>query len=112
MKTSAWLWRLGLCLLGAVGVQPVLAAPPRPNLVLIMADDLGYETLGANGGTSYRTPTLDRLAATGVRFTRCFAQPLCTPTRVQLMTGLSNARNYISFGHMDPQATTFAQKKK
>lgn len=41
----------------------------KPNLIVIMADDLGYETIGANGGTSYKTPVLDRLAATGVRFT-------------------------------------------
>jgi len=60
--------------------------PARPNIILILADDLGYETVGANGGTSYRTPHLDKLAATGVRFTHCFVQPLCTPTRVQLMT--------------------------
>ncbi len=80
----------------------------RPNLILILADDLGYETLGANGGTSYRTPALDSLAATGARFTHCYAQPLCTPTRVQLMTGQSNARNYVKFGVMDPKAVTFA----
>jgi len=79
----------------------------KPNLVLIMADDLGYETLGANGGTSYRTPVLDKLAATGARFTHCYAQPLCTPTRVQLMTGLLNVRNYVRFGHLDPEAVTF-----
>ncbi|MBX7257989.1 MAG: sulfatase-like hydrolase/transferase [Candidatus Hydrogenedentes bacterium] len=84
----------------------------RPNIVLILADDLGYECLGANGGTSYQTPVLDGLAATGTRFSQCYAQPLCTPTRVQLMTGLSNARNYIKFGLMDPEAVTFANLLK
>lgn len=79
----------------------------QPNVVLIMADDLGYETIGANGGTSYQTPRLDQLAATGVRFEHCYVQPLCTPTRVQLMTGQSNARNYIRFGIIDPNVTTF-----
>jgi arylsulfatase A len=88
------------------------AGPPKPNLILILADDLGYETLGADGGTSYKTPNLDKLAATGIRFTQCYAQPLCTPTRVQLMTGLSNARNYLSFGRMDPRAVTFANQLK
>lgn len=83
------------------------AERPRPNVVLIMADDLGYETIGANGGTSYKTPVLDRLAAEGVRFERCFVQPLCTPTRVQLMTGAYNVRNYITFGQMDPNLVTF-----
>ena len=43
-----------------------------------------------------------------MRFEHCYAQPLCTPTRVQLMTGLYNVRNYIRFGPLDPKATTFA----
>ncbi len=90
----------------------VMAAESKPNLVLIMADDLGYETIGANGGTSYQTPVLDRLAATGVRFSHCYAQPLCTPTRVQLMTGLYNCRNYINFGNMEPGSVTFGNLLK
>ncbi len=88
------------------------AAPERPNFVLIMADDFGYECVGANGSTSYKTPELDRMAAGGMRFTRCNVQPLCTPTRVQLMTGLYNVRNYARFGELDPGATTFAHLLK
>src|SRR3954463_43187 len=84
----------------------------QPNVVVILADDLGYECLGCDGGTSYRTPNLDKLAATGMRFEHCYVQPLCTPTRVQLMTGLYNVRNYINFGQLDPQATTFAHLLK
>ncbi len=83
------------------------AEAKKPNVILIMADDLGYETIGANGGTSYPTPHLDKLAASGVRFTQCYVQPLCTPTRVQLMTGKYNVRNYVDFGDMDPKAVTF-----
>lgn len=101
-------WRAALA--GVVGIgllSGLAAAAERPNVIVIMADDLGYETIGANGGTSYRTPVLDRLAREGVRGTRCFVQPLCTPTRVQLMTGQYNVRNYITFGEMDPQARTF-----
>ena len=94
---------LVVCWLPAAWAEP---APRRPNLILILADDLGYETIGANGGTSYATPMLDRLAAGGVRFEHCYVQPLCTPTRVQLLTGLSNVRNYVGFGVMDPAATT------
>jgi arylsulfatase A len=108
MKRSLLLSAILAALVGA----PSLTAAPKPNLILILADDLGYETIGANGGTSYRTPVLDRLAATGARFTQCYAQPLCTPTRVQLMTGLSNARNYINFGNMDPRSVTFANRLK
>ncbi|PAW83963.1 MAG: arylsulfatase [Pedosphaera sp. Tous-C6FEB] len=99
-----------LLLLGIFAVK--LSAAAKPNLILIMADDLGYETIGANGGTSYRTPVLDRLAATGGRFTHCFVQPLCTPTRVQLMTGQYNVRNYLNFGTLDPKAITFGNLLK
>ncbi len=80
----------------------------QPNIILILADDLGYETLRCNGGESYQTPNLDQLAATGVRFNRCNVQPLCTPTRLQLMTGQYNVRNYIAWATIDPKSTTFA----
>ena len=93
-----------------LGVQVGMAAdaaPDRPNIILIMADDLGYETVSANGGTPYKTPMLDGLAANGVRFTNCVAQPLCTPTRVKIMTGRYNFRNYATFGILDPRETTF-----
>ena len=73
-----------------------------------MADDLGYETIGANGGISYQTPHLDALARTGMRFTQCYAMPLCTPSRVQMMTGKYSFRNYIGFGLLDPAERTFA----
>ncbi len=70
----------------------------RPNIVLIMADDLGYEALGAYGGSSYSTPMLDRLARQGIRFDHAYSQPLCTNTRVQLMTGRYQHRYWQAFG--------------
>jgi arylsulfatase A len=88
------------------------AAETKPNLILIMADDFGYECVGANGGESYRTPHLDRLAAEGVRFENAHAYPLCTPTRVALMTGRHNVRNYLNFGTLPRAETTFAQLLK
>lgn len=84
----------------------------KPNLVIILIDDFGYECVGANGGESYKTPVMDQLAATGVRFTECHAQPLCTPTRVQMMTGINNRNNYSHFGHLDPSQTTFGNLLK
>ena len=93
--------------LGALGV-PLTAAERKPNVVLILIDDFGYECVTANGGESYQTPVMDRLAATGVRFEQCHVQPLCTPTRVALMTGLGNKRNYTRFGHLDRSQKTFA----
>lgn len=98
---------LACAVLGAVSH----AADRKPNVVLFMADDFGYEAVRANGG-NYDTPHLDRLAATGMRFEQCHVQPLCTPTRFQLMTGIYNVRNYIEFGLIDPNATTFGHLMK
>ena len=83
-----------------------------PNIILIMADDLGYETLGCNGSLEYSTPNLDRLAANGMRFTNFHSTPLCTPTRVQIMTGKYNNRNYMAFGMLDSGEKTFAHYLK
>jgi arylsulfatase A len=96
----------------ALAASAASAADRKPNVVLIMADDFGYEAVTANGGQSYRTPNLDRLAAGGMRFEHCHVQPLCTPTRVQLMTGIYNIRNYVDFQLMDPKVTTFGHLLK
>jgi arylsulfatase A-like enzyme len=99
-----------LLLASAAGLapgSPGARADPRPNIVLIMADDLGYETLGANGGDSYQTPHLDQMAEKGMRFENCYSTPLCTPSRVQIMTGQYNHRNYVGFGMLRPGETTF-----
>lgn len=88
---------------------PILSAQERPpNIVLIMADDVGTEAFGCYGGTSWKTPRIDALAARGMRFTHCYSQPLCTPSRVKIMTGRSNARNYVNFSILDPRERTFA----
>jgi len=102
---------LNLIALLAFACGPAFAAEP-PNIILIMADDFGYECVTANGGQSYQTPNLDRLAATGMRFEQCHVQPLCTPTRVQLMTGRYNVRNYLNFGTLLRTETTFAHLLK
>lgn len=79
----------------------------KPNIILMMADDMGYESLGVNGSTEYSTPILDRLAGEGIRFTNCYSQPLCTPSRVKIMTGKHNYRNYEDFGYLNPKEITF-----
>ena len=84
-----------------------IAGDQRTNVILIMADDIGYECYGAYGGTSYATPNIDRLAANGMRFNHCYSQPLCTPTRVKIMTGRSNARNYAAFSVLKKGEKTF-----
>src|SRR5262245_28035199 len=108
MTRAAAALALTLLALDARAADP----PARPNIVLILADDFGYELLGCNGGTSYATPNLDKLAAGGVRFEHCHVQPLCTPTRAQLMTGYYNVRNYTRFGRLEPDQVTFAHHLK
>src|SRR5688572_12513695 len=105
------LLRLCIAITALLSAQPAFlwaadAKATRPNILLILADDLGAEALGCYGGLDYRTPHLDRLAATGTCFTHAYAQPLCTPTRLQLLTGKYNQRNWIAFGIMDPKERT------
>lgn len=83
-----------------------------PNIVLIMADDMGYECLDCNGSTEYQTPNLDRLATSGIRFEHCYSQPLCTPSRVKIMTGKFNFQNYENFEYLNPNQKTFGNLLK
>jgi arylsulfatase A len=65
-----------------------VVAPSKPNVIVIMADDLGAEGLACYGSTIYTTPHLDQMAKEGVKFQNAYTSPLCTPTRVMLMSGL------------------------
>lgn len=91
----------------AVG-HPATAQRRRPNVVLIMADDIGFECYGAYGSTHYKTPRFDKLCRTGTRFDQAYSQPLCTPSRVRIMTGKYNIRNYQKFNVLDLNEPTFA----
>lgn len=84
-------------------------ANARPNIVIIMADDIGFECYGHKGSEFYETPNIDRLASTGVEFTQAYSQPLCTPSRVEIMTGRYSFRNYKQFGELDLTEPTFAK---
>ena len=108
MKFTSTLTILAGLLLGAFTAQ----ANDQPNIILIMADDMGYEALSSNGSESCKSPNLDKLAAKGVRFTNCFSNPICTPSRIKLMTGQYNVRNYVKFGWLDREQTTFAHQLK
>ncbi len=79
----------GLCLAAGLGhAAPASAQREAPNVVLIVADDLGWGELGAYGQTMIATPHLDRLAARGVRFTDAYAAaPVCAPSRCSMLTG-------------------------
>src|SRR5690349_10759443 len=78
-------------------VAPASAADQRPNVLLIVADDLGYSDIGAFGG-EIATPHLDQLARTGLRLNQFYASPFCSPTRAMLLSGADNHR--VGFGSM------------
>ncbi|MBA62260.1 MAG: Cerebroside-sulfatase [Planctomycetaceae bacterium] len=72
-----------------------LEAVERPNIIVIMADDVGYDAIGAYGGESYPTPHLDDLAKSGLMGMHCYSMPVCHPTRITFMTGMypTNVQN-------------------
>lgn len=73
------------------------AAPRKPNIVMIYADDLGYGDLGCYGHPTIRTPNLDRMAREGMRFTQWYsAAPVCTPSRAALLTGRYPVRSGLT----------------
>ena len=86
------------------------AAGRPPNLVLILADDIGFECVGAYGGEDGLTPRIDRLAAAGMRFDSCLATPMCTTSRAMLFSGKYNFRNYSRWAHLDPAEAVLAEK--
>ena len=97
-------WLLALILL-TVSVPATAADPPRkPNIIFILADDLGLPAIGCYGG-AYKTPHLDALAASGTRFENCFAAPLCAPSRALLMTGRYAFRTGVIDNGHGAQAT-------
>ena len=100
-------FRKTLCIIAMMICIMRNAQSEEPNIILIMADDMGQECLGTYGAKDYKTPNLDRLAEDGVKFNNCFATPLCSPSRVSIMTGKYNYRNYEEFLHINPDEITF-----
>jgi len=90
MRRSAVVLIGGVVLLG-LGIPASAQRPPgnqgRPNVVLIITDDVGYGDIGSYGAPDIKTPNIDRLAKDGVRLTDFYAAPLCTPTRAALISG-------------------------
>src|SRR5215467_11730138 len=77
-----------VALLSCAAVQPLhAAAPARPNIIFVLADDLGIDGVSCYGADAHRTPHIDALAESGLRFQTCYASPLCGPSRCLLMTG-------------------------
>lgn len=80
----------------------------KPNIILILADDIGYEVPQYTGGQSYQTPNINTLAKSNLQFAQCQTAPNCSPSRVMLLTGKYNFRNYLDWGKMDTNQYTIA----
>src|SRR6187455_463369 len=86
-------------------IGPTQAAEPRkPNIIFILADDIGLPGFGCTGGI-YQTPNIDALAKGGLRFETCYAAPLCGPSRAMLMTGRYAFRTGVKDNGLGAQAT-------
>jgi arylsulfatase A-like enzyme len=84
--------------------HPARAQQNRPNILFILADDLGYADVGFTGGQAIKTPSLDALASAGARLEQFYAQPVCSPTRAALMTGRYPMRHGLQVGVVRPWA--------
>ncbi len=98
-----------LFLASGFNLQAKEAVPGRPNIVFILADDMGWKDLACYGSKSNETPNIDRLAQKGIRFTQAYAAcPVCSPTRASIMTGKFPARlqltNFIAGNRIDPES--------
>jgi len=82
---------ISLCVAQALSAE----ASTKPNIVVILADDLGVECLTPYGGTGHTTPNIDKLAAQGMRFTHCFSNPACSHSRANLLTGCYPFKNGV-----------------
>src|SRR5215204_6199713 len=109
---------LALSLLAAPAAAPA-AEGPRPNVVVIFIDDLGYADIGPFGATKQRTPHLDRMAAEGMKLTSFYAAPVCSVSRAQLMTGCYGARVSVPGVYhpagpqgLNPKEVTLAERLK
>jgi len=103
----------------SAGALPAAVVPPRPqpNFVFILIDDMGWKDVGFNGSSFFETPEIDKLAASGMRFTNAYAAcPVCSPTRASIMTGKYPARlgitNFLPGKHTLPHSRMIAPLSK
>ena len=98
VRVTAWVASMLLA-------SSVATADDRPNVVILLADDLGWADVGYHGGTQIDTPSIDRLAREGAQLDRFYATPICSPTRAALMTGRDPMRLGVAYGVIMPWMT-------
>lgn len=107
MKSLLGMWAAMFCAVAS----SLAASASRPNIIFILADDLGIGNVSSYGADHYQTPNIDRLAADGLRFTHCYTAPLCGPSRALILTGRyafrTGATNQDATGQMKPEVETF-----
>jgi arylsulfatase A-like enzyme len=97
MRAAQIILTLGAMLTITSAISSAAPLPPKPNVVFILTDDLGWADLGCYGSTFYETPNLDRLAREGMRFTDAYAASnVCSPTRAAILTGKYPARLHLT----------------
>tara|TARA_B100000614_G_scaffold117463_1_gene105547 strand:- start:1926 stop:3275 length:1350 start_codon:yes stop_codon:yes gene_type:complete len=112
MKQFIFRWiTVILALQTTLAIQETTETKPY-NVILIMADDSAADNYGCYGSTYFKTPVLDELARTGAKFNHCYSEPVCTPSRVKIMTGRDGIRNYVQFGSLDRDEITFGNMLK
>mgnify|MGYP000446810424 CR=1 FL=1 len=95
------------CGFGALWAAPAARAADRPNIIFILADDLGWTGLSCFGNKDVATPNLDRLASQGMRFTQAYADAQCSPTRAAFLSGQYGARTGV-FKVLNEKEPSFA----
>src|SRR2546421_633742 len=96
MQRREFLTSLGAAAVAATAMPAQTARARKPNIIFIMADDLGYADLGCYGQKDVMTPNLDRMASEGLRFTQAYAGcTVCAPSRCTLMTGMHTGHCWV-----------------
>ncbi|MGI9201497.1 MAG: sulfatase family protein, partial [Woeseiaceae bacterium] len=103
-RVTTWIIIIALGIL-TFSQNTLAQTPPKPNVVLIFVDDLGYGDVGSYGATDIATPNIDQLSAEGIRFTDFYTAPVCGPSRAMLLTGSYAQRVSLGSNHT-PSATT------
>ena len=102
MKTTRTQMMLALAIAVAAGSLHAAEAPPaRPNILLMVGDDIGWGDIGCYGSTQIQTPNIDRMAKEGLRFTSGYVTAaLCSPSRAAMLTGRYQQRNALENNHL------------
>ncbi len=106
---SRFLFSILVC---GCALVPASFAREQLNVILIMADDSAADNYSCYGSKFFSTPRLDALARSGAKFNHCYSEPVCTSSRVKIMTGRDGIRNYVQFGTLDKDEITFGSMMK